>query len=212
MANSKFKSNAPVISSDKSTKEVVEAARALTIKHQGVSEFVTSVISQFDKRGSISEKQVSGLKKVVDRNVRWAAEKAAAPKPTTILLNGIALLMEHAAEQLKFPKVRLEGVTLSVAGPKASFPGAVNVTDGGPFGDNKWYGRIVDGEFRPSRDNTTAVTHLLIAFNEDPSEVAREHGRKFSHCCFCATEITTKESLEVGYGPICADRYGLPWG
>ena len=31
-------------------------------------------------------------------------------------------------------------------------------------------------------------------------------------CCFCHKELTTKESLAVGYGPLCAEKLGLPWG
>lgn len=30
------------------------------------------------------------------------------------------------------------------------------------------------------------------------------------HCSFCQRELTDAGSLEVGYGPICADRWGLP--
>jgi len=32
------------------------------------------------------------------------------------------------------------------------------------------------------------------------------------NCCFCRRELTDKRSTEVGYGPICADHFSLPWG
>lgn len=40
----------------------------------------------------------------------------------------------------------------------------------------------------------------------------RVYGRNTGNCCFCARELTTGESVAMGYGPICADKYGLPWG
>jgi len=33
-----------------------------------------------------------------------------------------------------------------------------------------------------------------------------------SVCCFCGRELDTAESISVGYGPVCADKHGLPWG
>lgn len=35
------------------------------------------------------------------------------------------------------------------------------------------------------------------------------------HCCFCGIELTDEgenRSVEVGYGPVCAENNGLPWG
>ena len=35
------------------------------------------------------------------------------------------------------------------------------------------------------------------------------------HCCFCGIELTDEgegRSVEVGYGPVCANNNGLPWG
>jgi len=31
-------------------------------------------------------------------------------------------------------------------------------------------------------------------------------------CFICGRELDTRESLAVGYGPVCADKNGLPWG
>lgn len=40
-------------------------------------------------------------------------------------------------------------------------------------------------------------------------------GHATHHCCFCGIELTDEgngRSVEVGYGPICANKNGLPWG
>lgn len=44
------------------------------------------------------------------------------------------------------------------------------------------------------------------------AEEAKAFGDSTHHCVFCHKGLTTKESKAVGYGPVCADNYGLPWG
>lgn len=43
-------------------------------------------------------------------------------------------------------------------------------------------------------------------------EQAAAFGHTHKRCVFCTTKIERAESLNVGYGPDCADKYGLPWG
>jgi hypothetical protein len=51
----------------------------------------------------------------------------------------------------------------------------------------------------------------LTAFALNPLESAIMKGQAYGHCCFCGLELTNKISVHHGYGPICADKYGLPW-
>jgi hypothetical protein len=41
---------------------------------------------------------------------------------------------------------------------------------------------------------------------------AAAFGKMVGRCCFCSTPIDTKESIAAGYGPVCAQYRGLPWG
>lgn len=50
------------------------------------------------------------------------------------------------------------------------------------------------------------------AIARDPSTVAQQHGVATGRCCFCGRLLSTAESRSAGYGPDCADRFGLPWG
>jgi hypothetical protein len=74
------------------------------------------------------------------------------------------------------------------------------------------YGKLADadGKF------TDYQKGLLgrIARNLTAEEAAR-FGHDHHRCVFCARTLTDEadgRSVEVGYGPICADKYGLPWG
>lgn len=52
---------------------------------------------------------------------------------------------------------------------------------------------------------------LLEAFNENPANFVSRMGLATERCCFCRIELTDPISTTMGYGPICAGHYGLPW-
>lgn len=158
-----------------------------------------------------------------------AAEALVASVPVPVAkekveiggLGGIMALFETAkGKGKKSPFIVLSvpgvapGVRLSVAGVAAKVPGSLNVSTAEPFGSNTWFGRITKGGmFEPSRQETpAALIPALKAFACDPAGEASKHGKLTGFCCFCDTMITKAESKAVGYGPICAKKFGLPWG
>lgn len=44
------------------------------------------------------------------------------------------------------------------------------------------------------------------------AEQAAEFGHAVGMCVFCGRTLTDPRSVEVGYGPVCADYHSLPWG
>jgi hypothetical protein len=107
---------------------------------------------------------------------------------------------------------------LSVAGERSQRPGSINVTDAAQGFENRvWYGRIAtSGEWQPSRKipaaELAAVEAALTRFDADPAAAAADYGHTVGSCCFCRRELTDERSVTVGYGPICAAKFGLPWG
>jgi hypothetical protein len=133
-------------------------------------------------------------------------------------VSGIFSLFEHAiAHSLKYPKIRLQtssgqNVVLSRAGDKSRYTGQIQVTDGRPYGANTYFGRIdTAGIFHVSTADAT-VSVLLTRLADNPADVASEYGRLTGQCCFCGLALKDARSTAVGYGPICADKFGLPWG
>jgi len=181
------------------------------LQEKGTGPFVQSILSQFAR--GLTDKQW----RVVNR----IAADIRHPKPKVVLdFAAIIVLFTTAGEHLKYPKVRLalsdgSAVVLSRAGARAKQPGTVNVTNGGRYGDpdNKWYGRIgLNGEFQQAGACTDEVVDLLKRFSDDPAGVAAAHGRLTGNCCFCGRGLSDERSTGVGYGPVCADNYGLAWG
>lgn len=172
----------------------------------------------WDKRGYLSDNQVKYIGPMIDR----ALGDDDTPEVEVVgNLEGFVKLFTDAKANLKWPKIKMESkgfpLKFTIAGPKAKFPGTINITDGGPYGENAWYGRVTaDGEWSPSKAVTPELKQIigrvLNAFSNNPKKAAMTYGHASSNCCFCAKQLDTKESVHAGYGPVCADNWGLPWG
>lgn len=177
------------------------------LKAMKANSFALSLATQFEKYG-LSDKQMFWVDKLVKEAIEGPVEVV------TIDLANVAQLFDNVT--LKYPKIRLmvDGIKLQLSrtGNRSRFPGSINITDGRPYGDNTWYGRIVDGEFTPSKSCTDQVIEILKSLDSDPVEVMANHGHRNGECGFCGKELTDERSTEVGYGPVCAKSWNLPWG
>jgi len=173
------------------------------------ADFARSLVQRFRTRG------------LSDKQLHWVFKLAAPAVRREVEINNfaaIAALFVIAGQKLKFPKIVFAAadggkIQLAKAGDRAKFPGTINVTDGGRYGDNQWFGRIHrDGKFEAGRDATDAITEVLQQFAADPAGYAAKYGRTTGNCCFCQKTLTDAKSTGVGYGPVCAKNYGLAWG
>lgn len=170
------------------------------------NDFAASLVNQFDRFGGLSDAQW-----------RWVV-KLQMPTPDTMDMDATPIhdMFKQTATRLKGPRIRVligeQLLALSRAGDRSRFPGSINVTDGKPFRENRWYGRITESRWEPSRDCESWVTEWLVKFANDPVTVAAEYGKMTGYCCFCNRTLSDDRSVEVGYGPVCADSWGMPWG
>lgn len=147
-------------------------------------------------------------------------EKANTPARKAVEIGnfaGIKAIFDRAAQHLKRPAVVLAlphtSIKIKPTGGNTRYPGQLHVVQAGaPYGEATYYGRITQEGTYIARTVDPAVEELLKAFAEKPADVAAEHGRMTGNCCFCQRALTDERSTAVGYGPICADHYGLPWG
>ncbi len=73
-----------------------------------------------------------------------------------------------------------------------------------------------DGKLVSSADIRWEYDRGMIFKLSEATRATAEEAAAFGHlvgrCCFCSHEIDTPESTAVGYGPVCAAKYELPWG
>lgn len=65
---------------------------------------------------------------------------------------------------------------------------------------------VVEWEYAPK------VTWKLRPGTLATAAEAAAFGELVGRCVFCSTPIDTPESTSRGYGPVCAEKNGLPWG
>lgn len=84
-----------------------------------------------------------------------------------------------------------------------------------PYG-NEWYiGCLFDGRFIESKNTRPLDEHdhyFLGELMSRPTEFLAECSKDMNRCCYCNLPLEDERSKLVGYGPICATHWGLPWG
>lgn len=179
------------------------------------SEFAASLYTQLNERRSLSEKQLQAIRgmiaKIESRKQAKAKEKEA-PR-AQIDLTPIRTMFEAAvASGYKRPAYRAEGLVINRAPDTGRNPGALYVKNEA----DEYGGKILGTEFLPTREGrasdftgqTDAVTALqLIA--KDPLEAALRYGQRTGRCACCGRELTNHESIDLGIGPVCREKWGL---
>jgi hypothetical protein len=143
-------------------------------------------------------------------------EDFADPAPEQVGPAIPRLFADAVSPRLKYPHINLRTsgavVVLRLAGAKSSQPGSVTITSEGSFHTRTFYGRITGtGELQPTRAVTADVIALVRRFNDDPIAVASECGRITGNCSFCRLALSDPRSTALGYGPVCAEQWKLPW-
>ena len=179
------------------------------------AQFAGDLIRNFNRYGNLSDKQMHWVDTLTQR--------ATQPKPAPVALvqvnfQNIQDLFDKASQKLKRVKVKLQTasgqpVAFARAGAMSKYAGQILITDGMPFGQNKFFGRIdVTGEFFATGRATPDVCELVKEFSDNPADTAGKYGRLTGGCSFCNHGLKDDRSTQVGYGPVCAKNFGLAWG
>lgn len=176
-------------------------------------EFARSLIASHRRWGSLTPKQAPWVGKLLARAQGEVPAKVGDLAPILDLFAKAGATLKRPAIVLSTPDTG--AIRVTVAGDRSKYPGSLSITGMGSFDARAWFGRVnTDGTFTPGRDaigKETVLAGLLSRFAAAPVQVAGEHGRTTGSCCFCNRALDDKRSVAVGYGPICANNYGLPW-
>lgn len=166
-----------------------------------------------DTAPRMTEKQQALIKKLV----------AERPGIADVLTIKESLNQAHAAGALTI-KVASAAIAalLAISKPAITSPaiqlehGRVYATVEGDFvkvaesKSGRFYGKLwINGEWVQTPSIINRIVRQLTA------EEAAAWGHEHHKCVFCSRNLSDEKdgrSVKVGYGPVCADKYGLPWG
>ena len=196
--------------------------------------FAESLISYFTAKGMLSDKQqywvgvlttrgqatktapepvyyppVQESETVSSPTVQVTASVTAPLAANVGKMEGLYNLFNTAKATLQYPKIHL-----LVAGKPVMVylgkDGIVKVTDGKPYGQNKYFGKVfTDGAWVKGKDADTDVEHLLKCMSLNPAATAKEFGKLSGRCCFCNKKLTDEHSTAAGFGETCSKKWNL---
>ncbi len=171
--------------------------------------FATSMKEAVERFGELTSNQLAACHRCIQgrakaqaaRAERVAQQQAAAPEVN------IARIEEAFASArrngIKRPKLKLGSFTFKPAPATGKWAGSIYVTQG-----QDYLGRVTGGQLFTTRDCGDERRTQIVEVCADPAQAAKAYGFRTGNCSCCGRELTKKESIDLGIGPICASKYG----
>jgi hypothetical protein len=151
------------------------------------------------REGRCSERQLAWI------HIIPATPLAMPNKARVVDFNAVAALLDVAkGKGLLRPKLRFRGMKIAHGWRDGS---VVVIKNGKPVAEmDRTRGALL---LRPTctAEDEAALRELAA----DPVKVTSVEGLRTNYCCYCGLQLTAAESVGNGYGPICAEKWGLPW-
>lgn len=118
----------------------------------------------------------------------------------------IFTLFNRAAETLRYPAINLtskDGHKIRVYRATKGYI-AIKV-------DGEYVGKLVSADAQIILYSAKELLPEIDALLSNPISESALQGKEYGRCCFCNRELDNEGSIFHGYGPICAEKWGLPW-
>ena len=164
--------------------------------------FAKSLVDQVASKGSLSDKQLFAASAMLTKIKANKAERES--NMISVDVSRILAVLDKADPAMKTPKIRVGDFVFSKPAPHSKNAGSVYIKQLGEY-----IGKVTGGYYLPvgnvSKDTIAEIQEIC----KDPMESAVAYGRRTGNCAVCARELTVKESIDRGIGPICADKLGV---
>jgi hypothetical protein len=178
------------------------------------SNFAASLLDQVKKKGDLSPNQLQAVYQSIAREEDWAKQREQKATQTQFdmedLLARFALAVEAGKKR---PKINVGDLLFSLAPAGGRNAGHVYVKGEKDWdGERPYLGKITpEGKLYLGAGVSDEIRDRILAIGSDVVKSAKAHGAQHGNCCFCGSPLSTDASVSNGYGPICADNWGLPW-
>lgn len=164
------------------------------------NDFFRSLLSDFRRHGGLTLAQIECLQE----------RPAEAPVGTKVDASHLERAFAHAKSKgAQQPSITLIGYRFMPADPMRAQPmnrDAIFVTSTTQNG--AYLGKVLRGQFSPSRLCTPGIQQSVIDAMEDPFQAATEFGHATGQCSVCMRPLTNPESVKLGIGPVCRAKFG----
>lgn len=184
---------------------LIEKLRAIS----SWNSFAASMLENFDRWNGLTERQVAACLNMLAKVEARKQEKAATREANTgeVDTSKIEAMFNVARENgLKKLAFVADGLRIKPAKASSVNAGALYVTLGSY---DSYQGKIINGRFIPVGSAHADTLAKLREIAENPSQAARDYGKRTGVCCCCGRELTDPASIAAGIGPICATKWGL---
>lgn len=187
-----------------------EAAWILASAKSGFS-FAMDLKAAVKKYGGLTENQAAAVRRLIqqakEREQRRAAMNASREAAPAITVARIEEAFGVAKESgIKVPKLRLDAFTFKPAPATGANAGAIYVTEAQRGG--AYLGKVLGGKFLRSQVCSDEAEKAIVAAASDPHAAAIAYGQRTGTCSACGMPLSNAESIELGIGPICRERFG----
>lgn len=175
-------------------------ARAGWIDRNPGFDFAASLRRQIEAGRQLSDKQLAAIDRCLARDRNHPKQDAPRENLGTLIHEALAV------SGLRWPALRVFELVFKPAPAAGQNAGAVYITrrDGGAY-----LGKIdAQGAFWPTGDATTEDRGVIKMVALDPAAAAKASGLQTGRCSCCGLELTNPESIELGIGPICREKWG----
>lgn len=156
--------------------------------------------------GRLTDNQMAAIERCIAKDNARRAERAAErtqAAPAVEISKVETALRTAQANGLQWPKLRLGSFAFSLAGEASKNAGATYVKRG-----ETYLGKVQDGRFFCSRDCDEPTKAAIVAAVNDPEAAAIAYGKATGSCSCCGRTLTNQESIDLGIGPICREKFG----
>lgn len=172
-------------------------------------DFAQAMFEAVNKYGALSDGQLNAVRNCIQKSAERAKERAERKPDVDVAGAGFSRMLtafESAkAAGLKHPKFRVEDYTFSPAKALSTNAGCLYVKRG-----SEYVGKITSaGGYFASREATAQDRITIARIGADPLAAAVMHGKQTGHCSCCGRLLENKESVELGIGPVCREKWGL---
>lgn len=178
--------------------------------------FAADMLAKVHRGERLTENMLAAIQRCMKQDAERAEQRAQDQLQSQLRSEPVNTVNLQAVEQafsralgagIQYPKLTLDGFTLSPAKAGGQNAGAIYVKAGrGP--DGTYLGKVLGGAFLPARGCSDDTKVKVLAAMADPLASAVAYGKKFGKCAVCNRDLTDQESIDRGIGPICASRMG----